>query len=388
MRIKKLNKTHAEVLMYGNIGGWFIDGFNFASIIDGLEAEGYNEATFRAHCYGGSVFEGDVIGTAFSRSKLKINIIIDGIAASMMAMILPYVPVENISIAENGFGMIHRPFSDRGGDASQHLAEANLLFKMEGNFIKTLSKRSGLTAEEIKSKFFDGADHWLNADEMIQYKLASAKIETVASIKSLDKLTVKNMTEQAVYGHYAAKLDPDSNIPENQNFKEMKKELIEAFQLKGVTAESSDTAVLAALTAHFKSINDKLEALETKAKTEAKNAITAAITQAGKDGKLPTDEAGNVTADARKMYEGIGESSGVDVLNAIFQNTSKPKSIMQTLKPQNKGGKTPSGGGSGDVKDWNWYQEHASAELETMPSEDPDLFKQLFKAEFGVEPEM
>lgn len=377
MLIKRIGKDKAEVMMYGSIGGWFIDGFNFTSILDGLESDGVTECTFRAHCYGGSVFEGDVIGGAFARSKMKINIIIDGMAASMMAMVLPYVPVENIQIAENGFGMVHRPKGGGNGDAGDHLSTAKLLLDIEGNFIRTLAQRTGKPADEIKSKFFDGKDHWLNADEMISYRLAGSKIKSVASIAALDKLQIENMDEQAVYGHFAASLKED-RLPNNKNNSTMnwKEELIRAYGLIGVTAESSDTAVLAALQAKTKETEDRLTALETKASTEKAAAIKAALDTA--------QTAGKITKETRPTYEGIGEASGVEVLNTVLAGLGTKQPIINSLKPEGKGG-SPAADGS---KNWDWYQKNDAKALEAMPVSDPETFKALYKAEFGCDPTM
>ncbi len=373
MLIKKINKKQAEVKMYGNIGGWFVDGFNFSSILDELEASGIEEVTFRMHTYGGSVFEGDVIGGAFARSKMKISIVIDGIAASMGCMVLPYVPLENISIAENAFGMVHRPSSGQGGDAADHLSTAKLLMDMEGNFVRTLSERTGLSGDEIKAKFLDGKDHWLNADEMIKYKLAGQKIKSIASIASLDKQNVEQMTEESIYGHFAAKLDAGTDIPNNNKIEiQMKKELIEAFQLEGVTAESSDTAVLAALQAKFKATNDRLTDLETKAKDEKSKAIKAALDKAQKEGKI-TDE-------TRKTYEGIGEQSGVAVLNTVLAGLGAKTPIARMI---NTGDQTRIATAD---KNWAWYQENDPEALERMPVEDPDTFNALFRKEYGCDP--
>jgi ATP-dependent protease ClpP protease subunit len=354
--------------MYGEIGGWFVDGFNFTSLLDSFEEEGYEEVTFRMHSYGGTVFEGDVIGGAFARSSMKINIIIDGIAASMGCMILPYVPVENVSIANNGFGMVHRPAGGGNGDASYHLQTAKLLMDIEGNFIKTLSSRTGKTPEEIK-KYFDGAEHWLNADEMVNLKLAGRIVDAVAPIKELDKASVEKMTQENAYGHFAAKLEPKSK---NQNDLKMKKELIEAFNLQGLTEESSETAVIAALQNKFKNTEDRLNALEAEAKTKQKNAIKSKLDKAEKDGLI--------TSETREKYQAIGEKNGVDVLETVLENMGgKKEPIVNRIQ----GGK---GGGQDSSKDWKWYQENDPVALEEMPEKDPDTFKAIYKKEYGVEP--
>lgn len=376
MLIKKTSKTQAELKAYGSVGNWFINGDTMTDILDRLEEEGITELTLRLHSYGGSVFEGNVVGGAFARSKMKINIDIDGIAASMACMILPYIPKENIRIAENGFGMIHRPTGGSNGDAADHLHTAKLLMDIEGNFLRTLAQRTGKPAEEIKSKFFDGKDHWLNADEMIEYGLAGKKISSIAAINELDKQRIEQMTEESVYGHFAA-LASGTDIPQNNtNFETMKKELIDAFELKGLTAESSDTAVLAALQAKFKAQNDRLDALEAKAKTEKDSAIKSALDAA--------EKAGKISAATRDTYKAIADASGIEVLNTVLEGMGVKTPIANFIKPEaGNGGATPQAG-----KDWKWFQENDPKALEKMPVEDPETFKALFKAEYGVEPEV
>lgn len=373
MLIKRIDKSKAEVKLYGNIGNWFANGDVMTDVIDSLEADGYQEVTFRFHTYGGSVFEGNVISNAFSRAKMKINIVIDGIAASMGCMILTSVPVENISIAENGLGMVHRPSSTQGGDYQDHLSTAKLLMDLQGNFIKTLALRTGKPAEEIKSLFFDGKDHWLNADEMMAYKLAGRKISTVASIKALDKQRLENMTEEGAYNHFAALAGSD--IPQNNKSDlQMKKELIEALQLTGVTAESSDTAIVDAVKAKLAAAENRAANLENAQKEQKKAVIKAALDAA--------QTAGKITAETRPTYEGIGEASGVEALNTVLAGLGVKPTIMQQIK----GGKG-AGDKSGD-KTWAWYQANDQKALEAMPVTDPETFKALYKAEYGVEPEL
>ena len=358
--------------MYGDIGSWFVDGDMVTSILDQFEADGIAETTFRMHCYGGSVFEGSVIGNAFSRSKMKINIVIDGVAASMACMVLPYVPAENIQIAENGFGMLHRPASEAGGNADQHLASAKLLGDMEANIIRTLAERTGLTEEAIRAKFFDGNDHWLNADEMVQYRLAGSKVKPIATIAALDKQQIKNMSEKGVYGHFAASLHaPGSFQDNNKNNLQMKEELIRRFKLNGVTIESSDTAVAAALEAKFQDTEQRLVRLEAEAKTKADAAIKALLDGASKDGKI--------TAVARPTLEAIGQTNGIEALTTVLAGMGAKVPIVNMLKPDGSGAPV------GD-KTFAWYQQNDVKALEAMPVADPEKFRELYKAEFGKYP--
>ena len=369
MQVKELNKKHIEAKLYGNIGNYFANGDSFTSLLEGFESKGYTEVTFRMHCYGGSVFEGNVMYNALQRTNMKVNIIIDGVAASMALFLLP--SVENVFIADNGFGMAHRPKGGGNGDADEHLSTAKLLRDMEGNFIKRLSERTNMTAEEIKAKWFDGKDHWLNADEMVKYGFAKKKLPATAkNIKILDSEIIQGMTAEAMFNRYAAILDNKNN--NNMNLVSL---LIAAFQLEGITVDSPEADVVAALTKKIKIIEDKAEAVTT-------TTIKAMLDNA----KVPD-------GDLRTTYETIGKTSGINALAAVLNaqtsntpgaSTATPGSagdITSYIKNDGKG--TP---GADASKDWNWYQEHDLQALEKMQVDNPEQFNALYAKEYGVNP--
>ena len=369
MQTKELNKKHIEAKLYGNIGNYFTNGDSFTSLLDNLESRGYTEVTFRMHCYGGSVIEGNVMYNALQRTSMKVNIIIDGVAASMGCFMLP--SIENVFIADNGFGMVHRPTGGNNGDADAHLATAKLLRDMEGNFIKRLSERTGMTAEEIQTKWFDGKDHWLNADEMVKYGFAKKKLPATAkNIKILDKEIVQGMTAEAMFDRYAAFLDN-----KNDNNMNLVSLLITAFHLEGVTADSQDADIVAALSKKIKSLEDKAEAVTV-------STIKAMLDNA----KVPE-------GDLRTTYETIGKTSGINALAAVLNAQISGTPLASAATPGSAGDMTTyikhdgKGTPSADAsKDWNWYQENDLKALEKMQVDNPDQFNALYEKEYGVKP--
>lgn len=364
MQIKELDKKHVEAKLYGNIGGFFNNGETFTALLEGFEAKGYKEVTFRMHCYGGSVLEGNVMYNALLNSKMKINIIIDGVAASMGFYLLP--SVANVYIVENGFGMAHRASAPETGDADAHLLVAKLLQDMESSFIKRLTERTGMTADEIKSMWFDGRDHWLNADEMVKYGLAQKKLPAIAkNIQVLDSEIVKGMTAEAMYNRFAAQLD-NQNI--NSKSDKMKQILIDTYKLEGVTAESSDADIMAKM-------KEKTEGYEASAKAKEATVIKALL-----------DNAKVAAGDQRTAYELIGATAGIEALTAILPKEA-PSAIVQPIASLIKSevaGEVV--GASAVVQNWDWYQANAAADLETMQTANPTQFNALYKAKYGVEP--
>ncbi len=385
MLIREINKRHVEVKLYGNIGGWFANGDVFTDMIADFESK-YDIMTIREHCYGGSVFEGNVMYNALLNTSLKVNIIIDGIAASMGCLMLP--SVENVSIADNGFGMIHRPKGGGQGDADDLENSAKLLRDMESNFIKRVNERTGMAEDEIKAKWFDGKDHWLNAQEMVQFGFAKRVIPATAkNIKQLDTQVLTGMAIDNIYDRYAAVLttehpNNDINNPNNQ-IKMDKQLLITTFALEGVAADSSDTAVLAALQAKNKKNEDRITQLEGEAKAKLDKTIKAMLDTAKAEGKFIV-ATGQKIEDVVAMYDNIGRTAGVDALATVLACMGARTPIAQAIVPQSRGAE--GGANAGDPKSFEELVRLGDDAVAQWKRERKEDYNRLYKAEFGHEP--
>lgn len=163
-----------EIKLYGTIGRDNITAFGVINEIDKAVSSGAKSITFRMHSDGGSVLDGNAIFNAIQNSKMHVKIIIDGIAASMASIVI--LAADEVEICENAFIMVHRPTGVDDGDADAHFQTSKLLKDIENNFIQLYSKKSGLTPGEVKTKWLDGKDHWLNADEAVKYGFAVRKV--------------------------------------------------------------------------------------------------------------------------------------------------------------------------------------------------------------------
>lgn len=352
-----------EIKLYGDIGNWKNNGNTFSDTLANIEKSGCKKLIIRLHSYGGSVFEGNVMFNALQRSDMKIKVIIDGIAASMASIIL--MAADEVEIAENGFVMIHTPSGFTEGNAKAHEQATKLLYDIESNFLNLYAAKTGLSADQIKEKWFDGADHWLNADEAVKSKIATRKIPALSKgMKALDKEAISTMDIKNVYDRYAALLT-------NKNETKMKKELIEMFGLKGLTEESSDTAFLQGIKSLFDDLTGKVnENNEASIKSLIDNAI--------KENKIH--------ANMRETYEKIGKTSGVEALSDILSSMQTKRPIVDYIV-----------GGKGELsehtdikhpemknkKDWTIedYRMYSPKELR----DNPDLYKRLADKEYGKE---
>jgi ATP-dependent protease ClpP protease subunit len=380
MEYKKIDGKTAEIRLYGNIGNWFTSGDVFSEVIDHLSNIGVTSVVIRMHCYGGSVFEGNVIGNVLKRSKLDISIAIDGIAASMGCFLLPYLPAEKVTIASNGFGMLHRPSSYVSGDADDLKNEAKLLEDIEIYFISVLSQRTGKTKEEIRKTYFDGKDHWLNAEEMLSLKLVGKISDKLSEIESLDKDVLLELGMETVYGKYAAKLTNNNN----KNEKSMDKNLIiTTFGLSEVTADSNDVVILSKLQEKFSQLTNEIKELKTAAKAAVTKEIDEIIETAIQEKRIVASGEKNIET-VKSSFRKVGEDSGVEALKNVIGHlpSQESKTRQETISSQIKDetGKT-------EKKDFEWYRKNDVTALLELEKNDPERFRQLYKETFGSYPE-
>ncbi|MCT4613595.1 MAG: ATP-dependent Clp protease proteolytic subunit [Marinifilaceae bacterium] len=374
--IKKISNTEAEIKFYGQISSWSQrSGKDFSMLLDEIEKK-YKKLNIRLHCYGGEVFEGNVIYNSLINSSLEIKFIIDGVAASMGSIIM--LAGSEVEMAENAFIMIHCPSGYTSGNAAKHLSAAKLLRSMERNFAKQYSQKTGEKESEA-AKYFDGVDHWLDANEALAKGLVNKIIKPSSKdIRNLDKNEAKTLGAEALYQQYKSIL---IDIPKN---KKMDKTLMIArYDLKNVTADSSDTAIMEAIDA-------KLEA-EKQAKTKAQNEL-----KSYKDSEIDSiidaksnEEGISMSDDEKENYIKIGKSAGLDALRMAL-NALKPRtSLSEMLHTGGGQASTQATGKKEDRKNWTWndYQEKDPKALAKLEKENKETFNALYKVEFGELPE-
>ena len=350
----------AVLTIYGYVGGAYLDFRAVNAALDEISKSGLTRLDFHLHTYGGSVFDGNLIYNFLSSFKGEVDIYIDGIAASMGSIIM--LAGTRIHIVENGFVMIHRPHLSSGGNADDIESGAKMLRSIETNMKAKLKKRCKADIEG----YFDGADHWLDADECIALGLVDDKFDASGILLPIvSKDEVIELGAEGLYKKFAACISETKiQKPKSQMDKES---LIKRYNLTGVTAQSSEEDVLAAVDAKIEEGNKIAKAAKTKA-------IEAAVDQAVEQKKI--------TAEQKAKYVAMGEKLGVEELNSVFADMQAYTSITAQVGGKKEGGESREG--------WTWadYQAKATAELEAMPKKDPTKFKALYKAEFGNEPEL
>lgn len=357
------------------------DGVHFMALLNDLENVS-KEIEIQLHTVGGSVFDGNLMINAMQNSPAKISLSVIGLAASMGAFAL--TAVENVSIVENGYVMIHRPSSMAFGNAEDLESEAKLLRMMEADFEKRLIKRTGQKAEVVKEWL--SKDSWFSAEEALKSGLVKKIIPSIVEPVQMEaELELETVGELEVYNRYACALltdyAPTANFENRKNIEfeiDMKQLLITALALAGLTAQSSDTAVVSAVEDMFKDLNGQLD-VEKQARKKAEEELSkfraqqidAMVDRASKSAPTAFSE------DEKKVYQNIGLTSGVEALSHVLEKVAKPQAPNIT-------GQINGGNANGrEAWDFDKWQKEDPRGLEKMSAENPEAFKKLFNEKYS-----
>ena len=161
------NKTDKEatIYIYDEIGWFGVEAIDFVKDLNDIKA---GTIHIRINSPGGMVFDGTSIFNAIKQHKSKTITHIDGLAASISAVIA--LAPDKILMAENAFMMIHNPYSMVIGNADDMRSEANLLEKVGGMISKTFIDKTGMDKEKIKDLMTadNGLGTWMTADEAME----------------------------------------------------------------------------------------------------------------------------------------------------------------------------------------------------------------------------
>ena len=371
---KEGDPTTAVMKFYGLIGVWYQGADDFTSTICEIE-EKYSNLEIKMHCYGGQVFEGSVMFNAIQASKLNVTVCIEGVAASMASIVM--LAAKKIVMADNAFVMVHVPTGCTEGNAEDHFAIGKLLKSMQINFAKAYCKKTGKTMAFVQS-WFDGSDHWFDSTECKSLGLVDEVIGAVDVSASAMGKPDKGTKMEAIYSRYTA-IGNSNNSQHNQKSTMDKAKLISLFGLTGVTAESSDTAMMAAIESHHNNVNAKMTQLETGVKEGIKSSATAIIAAREKELKTTFTEA------QKTSFMAVAEKMGIDSMSSMLSIVQPTPVIASLLTGEQKpvGGQDASGGNpvAKERESWDFdtWQEKDPEGLDKLPK---DVFAKLYVAKY------
>lgn len=247
-----------ELLLYGIIGDWW-DGLDAASIVNQLNQLSGDVITVRIQSPGGNVTEGLAMYNQLKQSPKRVDVYIDGVAASMGAGIA--MAGDNVYIPSNAIMMIHKVMlSEVSGNANDLREAADALDAIEKSYAQIIADKTGKTREEISAFIADGKDHFFIGQEAIDFGLAdqlvgNVKLDAAASTK----FSAMSLPAQAVASLFTAVKTNAAPAAFNQEENDM------LFKVKAKAGGwHLIPAINAALNGTYAKVDDAVAALASK----------------------------------------------------------------------------------------------------------------------------
>ena len=371
--IKIVNKTDgktAEVYMYGVIGaGLDIDTNVVVAAIENLRKQGCRNFKFYVNSEGGEVVQGCALFNYLDRTDIDVEWVIDGLAASMMAMLITN-PRHKVSAARYAKLMYHRVQGSVYGNSAEVRSMAEMIDKFETSLIEMMARRMNEPVDEVRKEFFtDGLDHWMTAEEAKKRGL----VDNIIEGRNIAEPAADIKSAKAVFDFYNKQL---LNIikPNNNMSKAKIAKLLNKAESEIETDEALEQAVEAQANENTRLRNElqtektKNAGLEQKLKTMNEAKVKQLVDTAIAAKKIGEDERETYTKLATDNFEMaekiIGKLQGV---TPVVDQLKKP-AVNEA------------------EKDWTFDDYHKKGKLENLMKENPQRYSELFEAKFGHKP--
>lgn len=186
---KKLSDDSVDIRLYGSIGMagfWDEKGFDENTFNEDIASVGENGTiNIYLNSDGGSVFAAMAIYQTIKRHKGKVNITIDGIAASA-ATIITSAPNAKVIMPTGSMMMIHNPSKYAGFANAKQLRDfADELDKIGGSLNAVYREKTNLSEKEL-SKMLE-KDTYLTAEDAVRLGFADELLTTKKITSSLSE---------------------------------------------------------------------------------------------------------------------------------------------------------------------------------------------------------
>lgn len=349
-----------RVLLYGNVGdGKKVDSGRVVAELMELAAA-YSKIDVHIHSNGGDVFSGIAIYNALRTVQADVTIYIDGLAASIAGVIaLCGKPLYMNKYARL---MIHRVSGGSWGTADELRRAADLAEELENDLAAMIAGRCKMSVEEIKSRYFDGSEHWISAAQALDMGLIDGIVDTGEKLSD-------NVSNTELYNYFMNRLHEPQNHNDMTFIEELKKRPsfanmgTEEEMLKHITTMENQAAKVPALEARVTELSNQLA--ENK-----KTAHQAFLNQAVAEGRLTQEQV--------PVFMNLMASDEENTRKAVEampkKGTTRAVNFLQT------GG--AAGGASTELVNMSWDEIDKAERLEELRNQYPDLFQQKFNEKF------
>lgn len=351
----------AALLLYGDIGdGYKVESGRIVSELLALQAQ-YKKIDVRINSRGGDVFSGMAIYNVLRQSKSDITIYIDGVAASIAAIIaLCGKPLYMSPYAKL---MLHSVSGGTWGNASVLRQTADQMEQLQKDLSNMIAGRCGMKAKDVQAKYFDEKDHWIDAKEAVDMKLCDG-------IYDMETTEKQPTTTDEIYNYFNNRL---VSGPQNQN------EMALIDDIKAIPS-FSDKEDASAIVAHIRSLENT--ATKVNALQQANDAYKAQIEN------LQKKEVEVFLNNA--VSEGKITKEQFPVMEKLMNSDRKAaEELINSMKPASPARRAVDfinhEDGKGGFENKTWDQLDKENLLAELKAKDFSLFCSKFKDKFGTD---
>lgn len=341
----------ARILLYGDVGdGQRVDSARVVAELMSISGRA-NKIAVHINSKGGDVFSGIAIYNALKNTKADVTIYVDGVAASIAAIIA--LCGKPLYMSRHAKLMLHAVSGGVFGNAGELRKMADVIDELQDELGNMIASRCKMSANEVVETYFDGSDHWISAQEALEMSLIDGFYDT-------EIIPPADSTEEEIYNfinHYKtndmALIDDIKKMP--------------AFAGKSdeeIVASVKEHANTATLVDSLKRANEQYKA--RLAELESKE-VAAILDQAVAEGKI--------TQEQKVTYAKLMNS---DRENTEALLASMPKKQVRIDDYINGGTVT------NNMTNKTWDELDKAGKLAELKASDAALFAQKYEEKFGV----
>ena len=369
---RRFEGSEEEMYLYGMISARnesnkeevIIDVPALIQEIEQKRRKGCRNFTLYVNSDGGQCHQGQTLFSYLQRTDINVTWVVDGIAASMMAVLLSNPNHKVIANTYSKF-MYHRVKGAAYGNSDDCRNYANMLDKFENSIIEMLAQRMKISPEDVRAKFYDGKDHWLTAQEAMDLGLCDEIIPSEISIPDTitDSKAIFDYCQNHIINQKQEKmLKEPKKFADALNMAETTDETVVLEKVTEVVNQRN--SALGDLAAEKAKVQELTRKLEESQKLKVTNLIDSAV------------EAKKIGEDERATYTKLAENNFEEV-EAILKKRQGVESVVNKLVTDT----IPEA-----EKGWGWDEYHKNGKLENLKATNRARFDELYKAKFNVEP--
>ncbi len=359
--IDSVNKATREAVMrlYGEIGSK-IDGDYFAQQLASLDAEDLDMIRIRVNSPGGYVFQGMSIVSALLSMNTPVCVHIDGIAASMAAVIA--VAADKVCMMDYAKMMIHDPYFADTDSKTMNAKQRKTIARLT-DMLRQVLVRRGMD-EATMSKLMR-EETWFSASEA---KAAGLCDEITSSARN-EYMGLEPM-------QLVAAINEEYQSTNHQQMEKVNLSAEAIVALGSKSGQMDEAAVSAAIVAAIAGKDKEIAALKAE-----KEKAEAEIAQLKKEKEDAVAAEASAFAD-RLLKDGKIDASAKDAVVETYKaNPENARKIFGSVPERTRLSSmvNKSGGDSSRYASMSWDELDKAGLLAELKTNDPDLYEKKYK---------